>query len=71
MVGKMGKVIVIKERCKGCKLCVEVCPNKLLYLSNDLNPQGLNIISIKNEHECTACALCAQMCPDVALEVYS
>ncbi|MBT8340278.1 MAG: ferredoxin family protein, partial [Desulfatitalea sp.] len=28
------------DRCKGCGLCVMVCPKKVLAISDQLNPRG-------------------------------
>ncbi len=66
----MGKVIIIEKRCKGCQLCIPVCPQGLLSLGQKLNAAGYQIVSFQGESECNGCTLCAQICPDVALEVY-
>jgi 2-oxoglutarate ferredoxin oxidoreductase subunit delta len=70
MAKNMGKVVVIEHRCKGCQLCIPVCPKGLLALSDRLNSAGYQVISFNGEKECSGCTLCAQVCPDVALEVY-
>ena len=35
-----GKIEVNSERCKGCELCVSVCPEQILRLSETFNRQG-------------------------------
>lgn len=29
----MGKITVLEDKCKGCGLCVEFCPKKIIKLS--------------------------------------
>jgi 2-oxoglutarate ferredoxin oxidoreductase subunit delta len=72
---KIGKIIIDREICKGCYLCMSVCPNGVIIVSNRLNQQGYYpVITKENEKSdkgCVACAMCATICPDVAIEVYS
>lgn len=65
-----GLVIIDKERCKGCGLCVSVCPFGVLAITRELNRYGYNVVGVCAPEKCTGCAMCAQMCPDAALEVY-
>ncbi|NOX45236.1 MAG: 4Fe-4S dicluster domain-containing protein [Caldiserica bacterium] len=65
-----GLVIVDKERCKGCGLCVEACPFGVLDLSSEYNSSGYRVVYMARPDKCTGCAVCANVCPDVALEVY-
>lgn len=65
-----GIVVVDKERCKGCGLCVNSCPFGVLDFSDEYNSMGYRVVHMANPERCTGCAICAQVCPDVALEVY-
>ena len=65
----MPKVRALEQYCKGCGLCVPACPKDILYLSEQLNRRGVQVIVVREEIECTGCANCATMCPDAALEV--
>ena len=71
---KKGKIKINSELCKGCYLCISVCPKKIITVSESLNHQGYYPAkSTDDNHEdvkCTGCAMCATMCPDVAIEVY-
>lgn len=59
------------NRCKGCELCVSVCPKKLIEISGAaVNAMGYHTAMIENMDECTACANCALICPDGAINVY-
>jgi len=31
-----GKVVIDKDRCKGCGLCIAACPNQVLAFSRSL-----------------------------------
>lgn len=66
----MGKVVINEERCKGCELCINFCPKKQIYLSDEFNKKGYHPCAFRGTGECTGCAVCAVMCPDVAIEVY-
>ena len=66
-----GKLIIRADRCKGCELCVSVCPKNILALEEDkVNKKGYHNVYVKNPDECIACASCALMCPDGIINVY-
>lgn len=65
-----GKVTFDYELCKGCELCVHVCPKHILSLNKEeMNSKGYNVIEVTNPDECIACAFCAMMCPDSVITV--
>ena len=35
-----GTVVIDKERCKGCNLCVVACPVQVLALAGEVNGKG-------------------------------
>ncbi|BAU24098.1 tungsten formylmethanofuran dehydrogenase [Caldimicrobium thiodismutans] len=59
------KIKILEERCKGCGLCVEFCPKKVLSLSGKRNLQGYKVVYIANAEKCNACGICFLMCPEV------
>lgn len=66
----MNKVTFEINLCKGCGLCVAVCPKKIIALSKDvLNKGGHHPAEITDQSKCIACAMCAMMCPDVVIKV--
>lgn len=65
-----GAVEVDPIRCKGCGICIEICPKKLLGLSKEANAKGYYFVLANQSEDCTGCAMCAQMCPDVAIKVW-
>lgn len=66
----MDKVIIDAEVCKGCGLCVDVCPKKILKLSDDqINAKGYSPAECIDQDECITCTFCATVCPDSAIEI--
>jgi len=66
-----GMVSIEENRCKGCGLCVPICPASILKLSEGrLNTKGYPPIEVTDMDACTGCAQCAVMCPDVVFTVY-
>lgn len=65
-----GKAEIDRVRCKGCGLCIEVCPQKALGLSKEANQKGYYPAEQIDGANCIGCAMCAQMCPDVAIRVW-
>jgi 2-oxoglutarate ferredoxin oxidoreductase subunit delta len=65
-----GRVVFDQERCKGCEVCVQFCPRKIIVMLDHRNARGYRPAGVHEMDKCTGCATCAQMCPDSAIEVY-
>jgi 2-oxoglutarate ferredoxin oxidoreductase subunit delta len=65
-----GKPEINSERCKGCGLCVQACPESILELAEAFNKQGHHYAVCVSPQGCTACMSCAIVCPDTAIEVW-
>lgn len=66
----MSKAFFNDERCKGCGLCVTVCPKSIVALDKErLNSKGYNPAGVTEIEKCIGCAFCAMICPDCAIEV--
>ena len=48
--------------CKGCEICVDVCPKQVLAMEDFIEV-------IQDLEACTGCMLCENLCPDFAIEV--
>lgn len=60
--GSIG-VVIDRDWCKGCGICVELCPKQALRL----NEEGK---AVWDEPEiCVRCGLCELRCPDLAIEL--
>ncbi len=60
---------VNKDYCKGCKICVALCPRDAIEMSPDLTDKGVHAPRIKDLDRCTACRLCELHCPDFAIAI--
>jgi 2-oxoglutarate ferredoxin oxidoreductase subunit delta len=59
-----------EERCKGCELCVTVCPKKIIKMADRFNTKGFRPAEVTEQDKCISCAICARICPDCVIDVY-
>jgi 2-oxoglutarate ferredoxin oxidoreductase subunit delta len=67
-VGMAGRIVIDRERCKGCGLCVTVCPKNNIAIAAESNKNGYFPAQARDAG-CTACAQCAVICPEGSIEV--
>ncbi len=60
--GKRVTIALNEEFCKGCEICVEICPNKCLEM------KGFYPV-VKDINLCSKCMLCELECPDFAITI--
>ncbi len=68
----MAKVSFFEDKCKGCELCITVCPKKIIKMEKaKLNAKGYNPANVSQEDmvNCIGCAMCAKICPDCVIVV--
>lgn len=66
----MAKLTFRTDNCKGCGLCVDVCPKKVLGLASDkINKRGHHPVEAVRPDDCIGCGSCAIMCPDFIIKV--
>lgn len=63
------RILIDKNRCKGCELCVTVCPRAVISMTKKLNARGDHYAQCIRPDECIGCLNCAQICPDAAVEI--
>jgi len=57
------KVTINKAWCKGCELCVAVCPKNVLELDENLKSEPVRM------EDCIGCRQCENICPDLAITI--
>lgn len=64
-----GQVFVIPERCKGCRFCIEFCPEDVLVESEGMNAKGYHypVVAEGQEDACVNCRFCKLVCPEFAI----
>ena len=66
-----GHIEVDEGKCKGCALCITVCPFELLRQADHFNVRGYRPVSLVDpDEQCTGCMLCAMICPDAVITVF-
>ena len=58
-----GLLRIDTDECKGCGLCVEACPPKVIRLSDRLNHSGYRT-AIYAGKGCSGCGICFMACPE-------
>ena len=58
-----GLLRVSVDECKGCGLCVEACPPKVIGMSERMNHYGYRTATYAGAG-CTACGICFMVCPE-------
>jgi 2-oxoglutarate ferredoxin oxidoreductase subunit delta len=61
--GKASEIRIDGARCKGCEICVEFCPQKVLVMVDGK-------AAVADLDKCTACMMCDLRCPDFAITVF-
>ena len=67
-----GTIFIDEDRCKGCALCMSVCPQEVITMATDhLNVKGYYPAVLNDpDGNCTGCATCTIICPDACITVY-
>ncbi|MDR2517798.1 MAG: 4Fe-4S dicluster domain-containing protein [Spirochaetaceae bacterium] len=71
-MAKRGKVLINRDLCKGCLLCIRSCPARVLEQDTEPNKTGSypSKATEENIKKCIACGNCFEVCPDICIEVY-
>ncbi len=60
---KLKQHHINRDWCKGCGICVELCPKRVLELDAKEKVEAFR------PQDCICCKLCELRCPDFAIEV--
>jgi 2-oxoglutarate ferredoxin oxidoreductase subunit delta len=61
------RIIIDEMYCKGCGICVQYCPKKILKISDTVNRRGYYVPRVIDASLCTRCRNCDLYCPDFAI----
>jgi len=60
---KLKEIVINREWCKGCSICVKLCPKQVLELDK------VEKATVMRPEDCIVCKLCELRCPDLAITV--
>ncbi len=66
---KVSSIHINQKWCKGCYICLEVCPKKVFEKSKEVSEKGFNPVFVAHPEQCPACQQCEMLCPDLAITV--
>ncbi len=55
---------IVPAWCKGCDICVRMCPEKCLELDEN------QVVIVPRPDDCTGCRICEWLCPDFAIKLH-
>jgi 2-oxoglutarate ferredoxin oxidoreductase subunit delta len=64
------KIVINREACKGCELCVNSCPQRVLGMGREINSKGYFFAKVLYPMLCIGCRVCCITCPDMAIEMF-
>lgn len=62
-------LVVNETWCKGCRICVDLCPTNTLEMIEARDRWEGAIVKVVNMDACNGCGLCEVQCPDFAISV--
>ena len=66
---KPATIRINQKWCKGCYICLEVCPKKVYKKSSEISEKGFQPVLVAHPELCTLCLQCEMLCPDLAINV--
>lgn len=58
----MIRIDIHEESCRGCQICVDLCPTKVFWFDEARDKAG-----VKEAEDCIACLSCVYACPSRAI----
>ncbi|MGV9169798.1 MAG: 4Fe-4S dicluster domain-containing protein [Promethearchaeia archaeon] len=69
MPKRAKRIVIDEEMCKGCHICISVCPQNVLEKSDEVDNRGFFLPEVRDLQSCIVCRLCEMECPDFAISV--
>ena len=69
MAKKAKQIDVDLKMCKGCHICIFVCPHDVLKKADVVDNRGFFLPEVVDLEACVVCRLCEMECPDFAISV--
>jgi len=58
----MLEITVHEQACRGCEMCVDICPTKVFEFNSDKR-----LCEVRHQEDCIACLSCSYLCPSGAI----
>jgi 2-oxoglutarate ferredoxin oxidoreductase subunit delta len=68
-IKKRTPVVIDRDLCTGCELCIYACPQSVLRGIPDVHRLEGRVAVVYNPALCTACRQCEDVCPDFCITV--
>ena len=63
----MVGIRIDQNRCKGCDLCLKMCPERVFEETQKIGGKGFKLREPVNTEDCSRCGLCQYFCPEEAI----
>ena len=63
----MNKIIINRDWCKGCYICIHICPQNVFGKDSKVNEKGFQDVVVISPEKCIGCKLCELLCPDLCI----
>ena len=65
----MVRIEINGKWCKGCLICVEMCPRHVFDVDEATYVEGVHPVVAARPGDCSKCMQCELLCPDLAIDV--
>ena len=65
------KLVVNEVWCKGCRICVDLCPQHVLEMVEAPQRWEGTVVKVTKMDACNGCGICEVECPDFAITAFA